>query len=176
LLGTSNGGGESTSSTSSRNGNDGIAKGGVGGGPAVLMLAVAASRFGLWAFDLAERQLVQRQTTADGTVRECDRALLFNWERSLCDGMYVVRAPVVTPMSETRMHQCPTRTCIRARHTHALFRCLSKAAATEFMGGFPAVLIFATTHLLGSPISVPIHHPCNCQLRLDPEIRACTVR
>jgi hypothetical protein len=117
LLGTSNGSGDGTSSTSSRSGNDGITKGGVGGGPAVLMLAVAASRFGLWAFDLAERQLVQRQTTADGTVRECDRALLFNWERSLCDGMYVVRAPV-TPMVKTRMYQCPTRTCIRARQAY----------------------------------------------------------
>eukprot|EP00040_Diaphanoeca_grandis_P018013 m.94749 g.94749 ORF g.94749 m.94749 type:complete len:465 (+) comp26752_c0_seq4:174-1568(+) len=46
----------------------------------VLMLGIAASRLGLWTFDLSERQVVQTFVGGD------DRALVFNWERSVCNG------------------------------------------------------------------------------------------
>ena len=46
-------------------------------GPLVLMVAVGASRAGLWMFDLAERQIVQ-QATLDNNL-DAQRVLLFNW-------------------------------------------------------------------------------------------------
>jgi iron-regulated transporter 1 len=55
-----------------------------GTGASAMMLAVIASRVGLWGFDLAERQVVQQAAQRE------DRAMLFNWERAVCNATYLV--------------------------------------------------------------------------------------
>merc|ERR1712061_901852 len=50
----------------------------------VMLFAIAATRLGLWAFDLSERQLVQEATT------EAQRTPLFALENSATNGSQLV--------------------------------------------------------------------------------------
>lgn len=64
------------------------------GDAALLTAGIVLSRLGLWTFDLAERQLVQNG------VQTKDRALLFNWERSVCNAALMVALLLTTVLSD----------------------------------------------------------------------------
>lgn len=59
---------------------------GVGTGP--LMVAITASRLGLWGFDLSERQIVQEDAVK--SLPATEKTVLFNWEKALCNAAYLV--------------------------------------------------------------------------------------
>ena len=53
-----------------------------------LMVAITASRLGLWGFDLSERQIVQEDAVK--TLPATEKTMLFNWEKALCNAAYLV--------------------------------------------------------------------------------------